>query len=45
MKCVICGKKIIGEKHNAYPISRGNCCGKCNNIVIKKRLVNIEIKQ
>ena len=44
MKCVICGLKITSDingwdgGHNAEPVKSGQCCDKCNKIVIERRL-------
>lgn len=39
MKCVICGKEIVGYGNNADPIKSGRCCNNCNTLyVIPKRI-------
>lgn len=39
MKCVICGKEIVGYGNNAEPIKFGRCCNNCNTLyVIPKRI-------
>lgn len=43
-KCVICGKKVKGFGHNAFPLSRGKCCNKCNEKVISVRIKEIPFK-
>lgn len=30
MKCVLCGKKIVGYGNNAEPLAHGRCCDECN---------------
>lgn len=41
MKCVICGKKVIGLGNNAQPVSNGRCCDYCNLMkVIPQRLAD-----
>lgn len=43
MKCSICSETITpdsngwAEGHNAEPINSGQCCGKCNDIVVIPR--------
>ena len=30
-KCTLCGKPLVGKDiHNAAPLTKGCCCGKCN---------------
>lgn len=42
IKCVICGIKISGWGHNPDPLSKtGRCCDSCNNLVILRRLKDI----
>jgi hypothetical protein len=42
MYCSICGKKILGDEHNALPVSPRPCCTKCNeNVVIPIRIYNL----
>lgn len=39
MKCCICKKSIVGFGHNPNPIKqKGQCCDKCNVLVIQERL-------
>ncbi len=39
MKCSICGKEIIGDRHNSSPYMRGDCCSDCHyNNVMKLRM-------
>jgi hypothetical protein len=39
MKCILCGKTIVGSGHNPVPLSeKGGCCDKCNQKVIIARL-------
>ena len=43
MKCSICGEKINGYGHNAYPVVEGTCCDKCNMVyVIPARITAIQ---
>lgn len=30
MKCIFCGKEIIGFGNNAQPLKKGICCENCN---------------
>lgn len=34
MVCAICGEKIYGHGHNAYPVVEGTCCEKCNLVYV-----------
>lgn len=34
-KCSICGQKIEGFSHNAYPVTNGKCCDLCNFMVVQ----------
>lgn len=43
--CCICGKEYEGYGNNAWPISDGKCCDKCNyNVVIPKRVEDLFFK-
>ena len=42
MKCVICGKTIVGYGHNAWPLAKGRACDECNMRVIVARIRNIK---
>jgi len=34
-RCVICGRSIAEEwPHNAHPVAKGQCCGRCNSMVV-----------
>ncbi len=38
-RCVITGNKIIGDKHNVWPVSEGDCCEEANmQVVVPYRL-------
>lgn len=43
MKCIICKQEIKGYANNAFPIAKGSCCDKCNNLVIAERLKRLGI--
>ena len=52
MKCKICKDEILPDPdgwaggHNAEPVVKGKCCGKCNNlIVIPSRFLEFNIRQ
>lgn len=32
--CAICGREYTGPGNNAYPVSIGYCCDKCNCTVV-----------
>jgi hypothetical protein len=34
MKCVICAKPIDGYGCNALPVARGQCCSRCDDLVV-----------
>lgn len=40
MKCSICGEKINGYGHNAYPVVEGTCCSKCNMVYVIPARIN-----
>lgn len=44
MICSLCGNEIIGKKHSANPIKRGQCCEKCNTKVILPLRVYLSMK-
>jgi len=33
MKCVLCGKEIVGRTHNAEPLRAGRCCKQCDELL------------
>ena len=39
MKCKICKSEIKGYGHNAEPLVKGQCCDKCNTLVLRKRVI------
>ena len=43
MICCICGYKVRGWGHNAEPLSTGRCCDMCNDLVIQKRIIDMEL--
>ena len=46
MKCSICGKEIIGDEHNAMPVTNDVCCESCNNhVVLPIRIYKLGINQ
>jgi DNA-directed RNA polymerase subunit RPC12/RpoP len=46
MRCSICGQEIIGDEHNAMPVTNDICCESCNdNVVIPIRLYNLGTNQ
>lgn len=40
MICAICGEKINGYGHNAYPFVEGTCCDKCNMVYVIPARIN-----
>lgn len=43
-KCSICGQKIEGFSHNAYPVTNGRCCDLCNyKIVLPSRVASEDL--
>lgn len=40
MVCAICGEKINGYGHNAYPVVEGTCCSKCNMVYVIPARIN-----
>lgn len=40
MVCAICGEKINGYGHNAYPVVEGTCCEKCNMVYVIPARIN-----
>jgi hypothetical protein len=34
LRCVICGRPINGDSHNAAPVIEGRCCDACNIAVV-----------
>ncbi len=36
--CCICKKEYSGYGNNAQPIEEGQCCDKCNRLVLRARL-------
>lgn len=46
MKCSICGKEIIGDEHNAMPVTTDVCCETCNSdVVLPIRIYQLGINQ
>lgn len=42
MKCSICGQEIIGDEHNAIPVTSDVCCETCNdNVVLPIRVYGL----
>ena len=37
--CVLCGFEFFGYGNNAEPISEGESCDDCNNLVLIDRLI------
>ena len=46
MKCSICFEEVKGEEHNAFPVTSGVCCKRCNEqVVIPFRLYQLGINK
>jgi hypothetical protein len=39
--CCICRKTCRGYGNNAQPVREGQCCGRCNQIVIRARILEM----
>ena len=39
--CCICRKNCRGYGNNAQPVREGQCCGRCNQIVIRARILEM----
>jgi hypothetical protein len=39
--CCICRKTCRGYGNNAQPVREGQCCGRCNLIVIRARILEM----
>lgn len=46
MRCSICGQEIIGDEHNALPVTSDVCCESCNeNVVLPIRVYGLSKNQ
>lgn len=46
MRCSICNEDIVGDEHNALPITTGLCCESCNeNVVVPIRIYRLGTNQ
>ena len=41
-KCCLCRKKRRGYGNNAEPVRVGKCCARCNQIVIRARILEMK---
>lgn len=45
-KCSICGEEYYGWGNNAFPVTEGRCCDKCNDeFVIPVRIEQMSIEK
>ena len=45
MKCSICNENFEGFGNNAEPINDGVCCDDCNNLVIRRRIFDMQMNK
>ena len=41
--CSICNEDFEGFGNNAQPVNDGVCCDDCNNLVIRRRLFDMQM--
>ena len=41
--CSICKEDFEGYGNNAQPVNNGVCCDDCNNLVIRRRIFDMQM--